>query len=182
MATVPAIEPFRTGPVGLWVTIETLPCGEAVQFSSAGLGTHRSYSGLACDETHFEWQPAGDFCIRVRFLNAPSPASQEEEQAAAEAGDTGAGGWELVRYSVIESPHPYGGRQLHLRTMFGPLFALDELWYQGPLAARPVSGPRSEAALNRDHPLPAHPVVTLVAFAAVLLGGLVGLLLVLGSR
>jgi hypothetical protein len=180
MATVSAIEQFRTGPVGLWITIETLPYGESVQFSSEGHGIHRSYSGFSCDETHFEWQPAGDFCIRVRFPSVSSSASQEEVQAAAEAGDTGAGEWELVRFLVIESPHPYGGQRPHLRTMFPPVLALEELWYQGPVPTQPVREP--PRCTTPPTPPPTHLGAALIAFAVVVFCGFVWALLGLVCR
>jgi hypothetical protein len=130
-----------------------MPCGEAIGFYPNGTGLHCRYNGLVCEETYFEWQPDGDFRIRVRLLDS---ANHEGESTCEEAGSD-SDDWKSVPYSVIPGTSAYGHAALQLRAVFGPLLAMEPLWYegergQGPTSNWPRSAPERATRARRELP------------------------------
>ena len=135
-----APEAFRNSPVGWWSTAEILPYGEAIGFYPTGIGVHIHYCGLGGTETYFEWQAAGDYQIRVRVSSECDEGVEPDPKSES---------WEIARYSVAEGLL-YNSPSLHLRTMFGPVLALEELWYQGDLRDGPTSAWQPPGHVSRS--------------------------------
>lgn len=95
-------ERFRTSLVGVWTaqngTFSLM--GERLTFYADGTGLHEHFSGSGDHADFFDWEPVGDFCIRIRdtFREGERPESDEPSD------------WYEVRYdfaSGVNDVHDY---------------------------------------------------------------------------
>lgn len=91
---------FRTSLVGGWTaqngTFSLM--GERLTFYADGTGLHEHFSGSGNHTEFFDWEPVGDFCIRMRSILSESEYPEEGEDEPDEPSE-----WYEMRYGFATS-------------------------------------------------------------------------------